>query len=154
MTNPDTPGYGNPSDGYPSGLDHPQARNGSTRNAIAPWALGVAIIALLICWVPVFNWLLAAIGVILGIVGIIKAKGVTGSKNGKGLSIAAIIISVVAIILSVVLAWALVQFIGTENIESITECNSIEDTTERERCIEERAEQIRQDKIDSANTEN
>ncbi|MFF3065620.1 DUF4190 domain-containing protein [Oerskovia sp. NPDC057915] len=65
-------------------------------NALAITGLVLAIVGLVLCLIPIINLfaaVLALAGLVLGIVGLVKA-GTLGS--GKGMSIAAIVISVVA----------------------------------------------------------
>jgi hypothetical protein len=65
-------------------------------NVLAVTGLVLAIVALVLCLIPIINLfaaVLALAGLVLGIIGLVKA-GALGS--GKGMSIAAIVISVVA----------------------------------------------------------
>lgn len=88
---PTGPGQYGPGPGYGS---QPPAQQGSSGLAITGFVL--AVVALLLCFVPIINnfaIVLALGGLVLGIVGLVKGRR-TGA--GKGLSIAAIVISVIA----------------------------------------------------------
>ncbi len=79
----------------------PQKKSGL---GIASLVLG--IIAIVGSWIPILNnisFLLAIIGLILGIVGIVSIR--KGKVGGKGLTIAAIIINVVAIVIVICTQW-------------------------------------------------
>ncbi|MCK7637935.1 hypothetical protein [Corynebacterium pygosceleis] len=151
MTTPNNPGNNVPSgDGYPQqGAaygGYPAASSAPAKNAIAPWALGVSIFAIVLCWVPLLNWLLALAGIVLGVIGIVKAGKIVSAKNGKGMSIAAVVISVVAIVASIVLGMlvfkAAEEFVGEENLQRIQECNALPTAEERDECIEKIGNEI------------
>lgn len=79
----------------------PQKKSGL---GIASLVLG--IIAIVGSWIPILNnisFLLAIIGLILGIVGIVSIR--KGKVGGKGLTIATIIINVVAIVIVICTQW-------------------------------------------------
>lgn len=79
----------------------PQKKSGL---GIASLVLG--IIAIVGSWIPILNnvsFLIAVIGLILGIVGIVAIR--KGKVGGKGLTIAAIIINVVAIVIVICTQW-------------------------------------------------
>ncbi|WP_415932893.1 DUF4190 domain-containing protein [Varibaculum cambriense] len=79
----------------------PQKKSGL---GIASLVLG--IIAIVGSWIPILNnisFLLAIIGLILGIVGIVSIR--KGKVGGKGLTIAAVVINVIAIVIVVCTQW-------------------------------------------------
>lgn len=82
----------------------PQAPKKTSGLGIASLVLG--IIAIIGSWVPILNnvsFLLAIVGLVLGIVGIVSIR--KGKAGGKGLTIAAIIINVVAIVIVICTQW-------------------------------------------------
>lgn len=69
-------------------------------------ALVLGIVSLLICWIPCINWFAlipAIVGIILGIIDIVK-KSKAGEK--KAISIVGLILSIVAVVVTVV--WTIV----------------------------------------------
>ena len=79
----------------------PQKKSGL---GIASLVLG--IIAIVGSWIPILNnisFLLAIIGLILGIVGIFSIR--KGKVGGKGLTIAAVVINVIAIVIVICTQW-------------------------------------------------
>lgn len=108
-------GYGNYATGGPS-------------KVVAILALIAGVVALLLCWIPVFGifWAgffgLAAIG--LGIVGLVQAK--KGTADGKGMSLAGLIVGVVAILASVVITVVFFAAVGTGINESFDSLESLE----------------------------
>jgi hypothetical protein len=74
----------------------PQPGNGL---AVAGMVLG--IIGLALCWIPFAGWLCALIGVILGALGISKAKKLGG--KGKGMAIAGLVCGIVGLAIGVLL---------------------------------------------------
>ena len=69
-------------------------------------ALVLGIIAIVGSWIPILNnisFLIAIIGLILGIVGIFSIR--KGKVGGKGLTIAAVVINVIAIVIVICTQW-------------------------------------------------
>ncbi|SER38720.1 DUF4352 domain-containing protein [Microlunatus flavus] len=67
-------------------------------NALAVTALIIAIISLLLCLIPIVNnavFFLGLISLVLGVVGVALSRG--GRRRGKGMSIVAIVLSVLAL---------------------------------------------------------
>lgn len=56
----------------------------------------LGILGLLLCWVAVIGWILAILGIILGGVGIAKAKHVGG--RGKGMAIAGVVTGAIGLV--------------------------------------------------------
>ena len=74
-------------------------------NGMAVAGLVLGIIALVCCWVPFLNWLLALLGIIFGAVGNGKANRIGG--KGKGLAMAGLICGILAAVLgTAVFVWA------------------------------------------------
>lgn len=97
------PPQGPPPYGPPPGGGNPQyggqqlgPRKGS---GLAISALVVAIIALLLCWVPIVNnfaAVLAVVGLALGIPALVSAR--RGKRTGSGLAVASVILSALALV--------------------------------------------------------
>jgi hypothetical protein len=97
------PPQGPPPYGPPPGGGNPQyggqqfgPRKGS---GLAISALVVAIIALLLCWVPIVNnfaAILAVVGMALGIPALVSAR--RGKRTGSGLAVASVILSALALV--------------------------------------------------------
>jgi type II secretory pathway pseudopilin PulG len=75
---------------------HPQQGNGM---AVAGMVLG--ILGLALCWLPFVGWLCALLGIILGGLGMSKAKQVAG--KGKGMAIAGLICGLLGLLIGVML---------------------------------------------------
>jgi hypothetical protein len=69
------------------------------KNGIGTAGFVLALLGLIFCWVPVLNWILWILGLILSFVGVFKTP--------KGLSIAGLCISFIGIILMLVVLGAL-----------------------------------------------
>jgi hypothetical protein len=92
------PPYGPPpgSEYQYGGQQPPVSRKGS---GLAISALVLAIIAVLLCWVPIVNnfaAVLAVVGLALGIPALVSAR--RGKRSGSGLALASVILSVLALI--------------------------------------------------------
>ena len=67
-------------------------------------ALILGIVCVVLCWIPVWNWIgiaLGVIGIILGALGMSKAKK-TG--NGKGVATAGLVLSIIGVAIAAI-AW-------------------------------------------------
>ena len=96
-----------------SGYDNQQQGGGSNGLAIA--ALVCGIIALLLSWIPVINFLsfiLGLIAIVLGGVGIAKAKD---GRGGKGLAIAGLVTGLLALLVGFLIYVGLANF-ANDNI--------------------------------------
>jgi hypothetical protein len=89
---PQQAGYGAP---YPYG--YPAAQDG---NGLAVAGLVCGIISVVLFWVPFLGWVLAALGIIFGAIGLAKAN--KGAPN-KGMAIAGLVCGIVS-----VLAWVVI----------------------------------------------
>jgi hypothetical protein len=83
-----TPGY------TPQG-QAPQSQEG---NGMAVAGMVLGIIALVLCWIPFLNWLLALLGIIFGALGIGRGNKV---GKGKGMAIAGLVCGIVGALLGV-----------------------------------------------------
>jgi hypothetical protein len=93
---------------YPQGYGYtaPQAGNGM---AVAALVLG--IVSVVLSWVPFFDWVLAALAIIFGAVGISTANKRMGA--GKGMAVAGMILGIITIALGVVfVVWVFAVFRG------------------------------------------
>ncbi|AKE41374.1 transmembrane protein [Corynebacterium kutscheri] len=132
------PAYG-AAGGYTNYANVPERKNN-----IATWALGVSIAALVLTITVIGiigSWLFALLGIVLGIVAIMRARSI--AKDGQpldkprmGLSIASLIISVIALVLTIVL------FIGGAAVLSqFSDCFGLpEDQVQQ--CIQDRVNQM------------
>ncbi|MDR1974742.1 MAG: hypothetical protein LBQ31_08760 [Bacteroidales bacterium] len=64
------------------------------KNGVGMAGMVLAIIALALCWLPVFNWILWGVGLILSVIGVFK-KPRTLAFVGLGISLAGIILIIV-----------------------------------------------------------
>lgn len=79
-----------------------QAPKGEEKIAFGLTAIILAAVAIIFCWIPIFNWLLviaALVGLVLGIIGIVKNK-----NNKKVLAIIGTSLSGVAALLTLFMA--------------------------------------------------
>ncbi len=118
-----------PAGGYPGGQAPKPGAGG-----LSIVALVIAIIALIICWVPFLGGGAALIALILGIVGWVSSK-----KAGRpaGLAIAATIISVLALIVGIVVSIAFIV-LAAKAADADQYCNQVSSTqAEYDKCIED-----------------
>lgn len=69
-------------------------------NSMGTAGFVLALLALVLCWIPVVNWILWLLGVIFSIIGVCKK----GCK--KGLAITGLILSFIGIIIDIVVVGA------------------------------------------------
>ena len=69
-------------------------------NGVGTGGFVLSLIALFLCWIPVFNWILWALGLILSFAGVFKKP--------RGLAIAGLVISLIAVIIIVAVVSAMV----------------------------------------------
>jgi len=87
------PGYG-----YPAGYGYPQPRNG-----MGTAGLVLGIIGLVFCWALWIGWILNALAIIFGGVGVSRAN--QGAATNKGAAQAGLILGIVGLVLGLAL-WA------------------------------------------------
>ena len=69
-------------------------------NGLAVAGLVMGILALVLCWIPFLNWILAVLGIVFGGVGMSKAnKG----ASGKGLAVAGLVLGLVGFVFGTVI---------------------------------------------------
>jgi hypothetical protein len=84
----------------PAQQQAPQSTPTKGGKGLAIAALVLGIFSLLLCWVPILNNIIIApalVGTVLGVIGYLGAR--KGKRGGKGMSLAGVILSVLAIIL-------------------------------------------------------
>ncbi|KAA8721777.1 DUF4190 domain-containing protein [Corynebacterium spheniscorum] len=138
------PGGAYPEDGYPEGGYPGAAPAGGgwgqpeEINKVAPWALGFAVVSVVAMFllgplvVP-----FAIVGVILGIIGVVKARKIEFGKRRMGMSVAAIIIGLITAILMAIGAAGLYYFFNDADLQ---ECTKLEDKEAVQKCIEEKVQ--------------
>ena len=82
----------------------------SSGMAIAGLIMG--IFAVILCWFPVVNWVLALLGLIFSIVGIAKKNG-----GAKGAAIAGLILTILGVVLSIAMFGAILGTSMNEYLE-------------------------------------
>ena len=103
------------------------------KNVMAMVALVLALIGLVVCWVPIVGAALSFISIILAIIALVKAKSYPPVTARKGMSIAALIVSVIGMLLGGFIT------IGTLYAFSVApECLTIADPTAQSQCIQEK----------------
>ena len=147
MTLPSFPSSGGSSDaGQPGGLPNYGAvppdpmmgmddgsLAGLKKNTMAVIALVLAIIGLLLCWLPLIGTVLLLCAVIISIIALVKAKNYPQLTARKGMSITALIIAVLALVLNLVISVLL------SYVYSITpECVDMDDYLARRQCLEQK----------------
>lgn len=125
----------------PGGYDQPGMDGGygagPLPRGLAIAALILGILALLSFWVPFLGAVLALVGLILAIVALRKIS--RGTAGGRGLAIAGLITSILALIGGVLIS-ALAVFVGVEfgqvMVEAVEECSELPQD-QQQACIEQ-----------------
>lgn len=124
-----TPGYGQ---GYQGAGDWGAAA--AQKSKLAPWVLGVGIIALLSCLFVIPPVVLGPIGIILGIVALVTARKLPKEARRTWMSVTGLVLSVLSLLFFVVLAVAVMGIFDSANLE---ECMNITDPAEQQKCVED-----------------
>jgi hypothetical protein len=103
------------------------------KNVMAMVALVLALIGLVTCWVPIVGVVLSLIGFILAIIALAKAKNYLPLTARKGMSIAALIISVIGVLIG-----GLFTAIAVYVMSAAPDCLTIADPTAQSQCIQEK----------------
>ena len=103
------------------------------KNVMAMVALVLALIGLVTCWVPIVGVVLSLIGFILAIIALAKAKNYLPLTARKGMSIAALIISVIGVLIG-----GLFTAIAVYMMSAAPDCLTIADPTAQSQCIQEK----------------
>ena len=103
------------------------------KNVMAMVALVLALIGLVTCWVPIVGVVLSLIGFILAIIALSKAKNYLPLTARKGMSIAALIISVIGVLIG-----GLFTAIAVYVMSAAPDCLTIADPTAQSQCIQEK----------------
>ena len=147
MTLPNFPSSGDAGDaGQPGGLPNYDAMPsgpmmgmddaslaGLKKNTMAVVALVLAIIGLLLCWAPLLGTALLLGAVIIAIIALLKAKNYPRLTARRGMSIAALIIAVLALTLNIVISFLLYYVYSVA-----PECADISDSLARRQCLEQK----------------
>ena len=147
MTLPNFPSSGDSGDaGQPGGLPNYDAMPsgpmmgvddaslaGLKKNTMAVVALVLAIIGLLLCWVPLFGTALLLGALTIAIIALVKAKNYPQLTARRGLSITALIVAVLALILNLVISFLLYYVYSVA-----PECADISDSLARRQCLEQK----------------
>ena len=140
---PHTPGNGKNSDGtegavYPAyaggGVSEPQTEK---KSVIAVWALVIGIIALVSLLLVVPPLLLGPIGIIVSIIALLKGKKRPKELRRAWMSIAGLITSIIALILSVAFLIYLYTHIGWTMTPDPEMCTTIDDPAQKQACMED-----------------
>jgi hypothetical protein len=103
------------------------------KNVMAMVALVLALIGLVTCWVPIVGVVLSLIGFILAIIALAKVKNYLPLTARKGMSIAALIISVIGVLIG-----GLFTAIAVYVMSAAPDCLTIADPTAQSQCIQEK----------------
>ena len=106
---------------------------GLKKNTMAVVALVLAIIGLLLCWLPLFGTALLLGAVIIAIIALLKVKNYPQLTARKGMSIAALIIAVLALTLNLVISFLLYYVYSVA-----PECADMSDALARRQCLEQK----------------
>jgi hypothetical protein len=97
-------------------------------------ALVIAIVALVICWVPFIGGGAALIALVLGIVAWVSAKK---ASRPAGLAIAATVISILSLLIGVVISIAFIV-LAAKGADANDYCNRVSNTqAEFDQCFED-----------------
>lgn len=147
MTLPNFPSSGDSGDaGQPGGLPNYDAMPsgpmmgmddaslaGLKKNTMAVVALVLAIIGLLLCWVPLLGTALLLGALTIAIIALVKAKNYPQLTARRGMSITALIVAVLALILNLVISFLLYYVYSVA-----PECADISDSLARRQCLEQK----------------
>lgn len=107
------------------------------KNPVAPWALGLGILALLSLVVIVPPFILGPIGIIVAIVALVKGgKRAPGSRR-TAMSVIGLVLSILSIAGAIAIITGLFAFIGQTGAE---DCMNLPTTEEIQNCVIERIE--------------
>ena len=107
------------------------------KNVMAMVALVLALIGLVTCWVPVVGVVLSFIGFILAIIALAKVKNYLPLTARKGMSIAALVISVIGMLVGLFVTISMVYVASVAS-----ECFTIADPTAKAQCVQEKLETV------------
>lgn len=106
-------------------------------NSLAPWALGVGILALLMgisIFLSGFAFLAGIVGVILAAIAIARGRKLSGPSRRMGMSVTGLVMSIIAIVVSVVF-WVLIAMLVSSS--GISDCVSVTDPDAQQQCVED-----------------
>ncbi|AGF72654.1 hypothetical protein [Corynebacterium halotolerans] len=146
-------GYqGGHQDGFSSHQAYPGASSGSheqfnyggagtwaineEKNSVAPWALGVSILAVVVGLTIIgapLAFIPGLIGLVLGIIGVVRARRIRGPRRRMGMSVTAIVLSVIAVLMTVALV-VLAFFVAGSGA---MDCFMLSTPEEQQACLDE-----------------
>lgn len=113
----------------PPGWNPPRADAiGPPGNGVGVAALVVGIIALVVSWIPFLGLGLALIAIVLGIVGLRKAR-LAGGTN-RGLSVAGLVLGAIALVIGLLFTIVGVALFNNDDFRNLTDCLAAADTEE------------------------
>ncbi|QGU04782.1 hypothetical protein [Corynebacterium comes] len=107
------------------------------RNRVAPWALGLGILALVMGLSLILTglaFIAGGIGLIVAIIAIVRGRRINGPGRRTAMSVTGLVLSAVGIILSIVF-WAVVTAVVTQS--GISECAGLTDPDSQRICVED-----------------
>ena len=107
------------------------------RNRVAPWALGLGIIALIMGLSLIlsgFAFIAGGIGLVLAVIALVRGRRIEGPGRRTGMSVTGLVLSAVGIILSIVF-WVVASVLLTQS--GIGECMDITDPAQQQQCVED-----------------
>ncbi|RSZ61661.1 hypothetical protein EAH68_12230 [Corynebacterium hylobatis] len=108
-----------------------------TPNRVAPWALGLGILALVMAvslFLTAFAFIPGIIGLILAIIAIVRGRSLSGPSRRTGMSVTGLVMSIIAIVLSVGF-WVLMGLLVSES--GISDCATLTDPAAQQQCLED-----------------
>lgn len=125
------------------------------RNDVAPWALGVTLTAIFLTFSvfgALFSWLVALVGLALSIAAIVRAKNVQGPFQRIGVSVTALILSILHVLGIVVIfaVFFLVFQSAVTSPSSVLECyEQYTNSYDRDECVQKVIEKRQRDRVSS-----
>lgn len=136
-----TPSYGATSFGSTGATGYAGAGSSwameEERNGVAPWALGLGILALVMGLSLIltgFAFIAGGIGLIVAIIAIVRGRRINGPGRRTAMSVTGLVLAAVGILLSIVF-WAVITAVVTQS--GIGECASLTDPDAQRVCVED-----------------
>ncbi|HHU68109.1 DUF4190 domain-containing protein [Corynebacterium sp.] len=129
------PAYGAGYGGYSSDVGTTWAVD-EEKNGVAPWALGLGILALVMglsLVATAFAFLAGLVGLIVGVVALVRGRRINGPGRRTGMSVGGLVLSIIAIGLSIIF-WVVFGVIMADS--GMADCLSITDPAQRQECVE------------------
>lgn len=126
---PSEPGYGGSGAASTWAVDE-------KKNGVAPWALGLGILGLIMglsILASGIAFVVGLIGLIVGLVALVRGRRINGPGRRTGMAVVGLVLSVITIGLSIVF-WVVFGVIMADT--GMMDCINITDSTERQECVE------------------